>query len=109
MILCAFLLSAKILFRDSDPFLVLFPWYTSFRIKEQEESIMRTREPIYLSDYLSVPTPKRASSRQAYFRKVRNRQFLWLLLPYLVQGMLFLAAAGMTMVGVMVLLCGLGG
>jgi hypothetical protein len=70
---------------------------------------MRTREPIYLSDYLSVPTPKRASSRQSYFRKVRNRQLLWLLLPYLVQGILILAAAGMTMVGVTVLLCGLGG
>jgi hypothetical protein len=70
---------------------------------------MRTRETIYLSDYLSVPTPKHASSRRAYFRKIRSRQLLWFLLPYLVQGVLFLAAAGMTMVGITVLLCGLGG
>jgi hypothetical protein len=69
---------------------------------------MRTRETIYLSDYLSIPAPKHASSRQAYFRKIRLRQLLWGLLPYLIQGILFLTAAGMTMIGLTVLLCGLG-
>jgi hypothetical protein len=70
---------------------------------------MRTRETIYLSDYFSIPSPKRASSRRAYFRKLRNRQLLWFLLPYLIQGILILITAGMTMVGLTVLLCGVGG
>lgn len=53
-----------------------------------------TNNTIYLSDYLTVPMPKKARSRRALRRKIRNRQILWQLLPVLVNA-----------IGIAVLLC----
>lgn len=70
---------------------------------------MKTTNTIYLSDILSVPMPKTASSHEDYLRKVRNRRILWALLPYLFRGViigtfLLLSMGGLTMMAV-----GLGG
>lgn len=70
---------------------------------------MRTGKNIYLSDYLSVPMPRSATSHDDYLRKLRNRRILWALLPNLMQAALALMAAMLTMALVTVLFIGLGG
>lgn len=67
-----------------------------------------TNNTIYLSDYLAVPIPRRARSRQALLRKIRNRQILWKLLPYLVNAVGIAALLLLTVFGLTICVVALG-
>ncbi len=69
---------------------------------------MRTNN-IYLSDLLTVPMPKHASSHRDFLRRIRNRRILWALLPYVGEALVCLATGSLTVVGIMTLMVGLGG
>lgn len=64
---------------------------------------------IYISDLLSVPTPKHAVSRRDYQRKLQRRRLLWALLPYLGQAVLALAVCGLMVFGLLTVSLGFGG
>ncbi len=72
---------------------------------------MRTnaKSTIYLSDFLTVPMPLRASSRRALRRKLKSRRILWALLPYLAEGLLILLALTLTLLGAGLVALGLQG
>ena len=67
-----------------------------------------TNNTIYLSDYLTVPMPRRARSRRALRRKIRNRQILWQLLPYLVNAVGIAALLLLTVFGLTICVVALG-
>lgn len=64
---------------------------------------------IYISDLLSVHTPRKATSQQEYLRQMACRRLLWALLPYLGQALLGILACGILFFGVMALSLGMGG
>lgn len=68
---------------------------------------MKTTNTIYLSDLLSVPMPKRASSHAEYLKKIRNRRILWALLPYMARGIVISVSMMMIMSGLTVMVLGL--
>lgn len=70
---------------------------------------MRTNNNIYISDLLSVPMPKHATSHEDYLRRICLRRIFWGLLPYLGQIFLAILALGVTTFGLMALTLGLGG
>ena len=63
----------------------------------------------YISDLFTVPTPKATGPRRDYRRKLRNRKILWALLPYVLQGLFFIAATAIIMGSFTMLAYGLGG
>lgn len=63
---------------------------------------------IYLSDYLAVPMPRRARSRRALQRKIKNRKILWQLLPYLVNAAGIAALLLLTVFGLTICAMALG-
>lgn len=68
-----------------------------------------TNNTIYLSDYLAMPMPKHARSRRALRRKIRTRQLLWQLLPYLVNAAGIAALLLLTIFGLTICAVALGG
>ena len=68
---------------------------------------MKVKETVYVSDLFTVPLPKRAASQENYRRKVLLRRMLWAVLPYLVEGCLFLLTAGVIIGGLLTIFCGL--
>ncbi len=66
------------------------------------------KSTVYLSDYLSLPMPTRASSHQAYLQKIRRRRILWGLIPYCVEAAVLLGLVVLTVVGASVFAITLG-
>ncbi len=64
---------------------------------------------IYISDFLSVHTPRKAASRQEYLRQLMLRRLLWAIIPYLGQALVAIIACGIMFLGIMALSLGLGG
>lgn len=67
-----------------------------------------TNNTIYLSDYLSMPIPQRARSRRELRRKIKSRQFLWRLFPYLVNAVGIAALLLLTVFGLTICAVALG-
>lgn len=67
-----------------------------------------TNNTIYLSDYLAMPMPRRARSRRELRRKLRNRQIIWLILPYLVNAIGIAALLLLTVFGLTICAVALG-
>lgn len=70
---------------------------------------MRTNNNIYLSDLLTVPMPKHATSHRDFLRRIRNRRILWALLPYIGEALVGITTLCLTLGGIMTLMVGLGG
>lgn len=70
---------------------------------------MRTNNNLYISDLLTVPMPKHATSHSDYLRRVKNRRIVWGLLPYLIEAVAILIFTGLTVFGISALVLGLGG
>ena len=70
---------------------------------------MRTNNNIYISDLLSVPMPRRATSHEDYLRRICLRRILWGLLPYVGQAVMAVCTCGLTVGGILALTLGLGG
>lgn len=70
---------------------------------------MRHTNNIYISDLLTVPMPKHATSHQDFLRRIRNRRILWALIPYIGEALVGLTTCGLTVFGIMTLVLGLGG
>lgn len=64
---------------------------------------------IYISDLLSVPMPKYATSHRDYLRRIMFRRLVWAILPGLGKTVIGLAACGLTMGGIVTLALGFGG
>lgn len=69
---------------------------------------MKATNPIYVSDLFTVPMPRYAASPEDFRRKLLIRRVLWALLPCVLEGCLFLLAAGLIIGGLLALFCGLG-
>ena len=67
-----------------------------------------TQTTIYLSDYLTVPMPRKARCRQALRRKRRTRAILWQLLPYLINAVGILVLLLLTVFGLTICVVALG-
>lgn len=70
---------------------------------------MRTNNNFYISDLLTVPMPKHATSHQDFLRRIRNRRILWALLPYIGEAIVGIITCSLTVFGIMTLMLGLGG
>lgn len=70
---------------------------------------MRTNNNFYISDLLTVPMPKHATSHQDFLRRIRNRRILWALLPYIGEALVGITTCSLTVFGIMTLMLGLGG
>lgn len=70
---------------------------------------MRTNKNIYISDLLSVPMPKHATSHRDFLRRIQTRRILWATLPYLGEGIVAGLCCGGTIVGIIMLTLSLGG
>lgn len=64
---------------------------------------------IYISDLLSIHTPRKTTSQQEYLRQMACRRLLWAIIPYLGQALLAIIACGIMFLGVMALSLGFGG
>ena len=69
---------------------------------------MKATNHVYVSDLFTVPIPKHAASPEDFRRKLLIRRVVWAMLPYLLEGCLFLLAAGLIVGGILTLVCGLG-
>ena len=70
---------------------------------------MRTTDnTIFLSDLLACPRPQKATSPQDYRRKLRNRLFLWALLPWLLEAAAIVVTLMLLVAGITVCSIGLG-
>ena len=69
---------------------------------------MKATNNVYVSDLFTVPMPKHAASPEDFRRKLLLRRVVWAMLPYLLEGCLFLLAAGLIVGGILTLFCGLG-
>lgn len=68
---------------------------------------MKATNHVYVSDLFTVPMPKHAASPEEFRRKVLIRRLVWATLPYVLEGCLFLLAAGLIIGGLLTLFCGL--
>lgn len=68
-----------------------------------------TNHTIYISDYLTVPVPRKARNKQALKRKLRNRQILWSMLPFLVNAIGISILLLLTVFGLTICVVALGG
>lgn len=69
---------------------------------------MKATNPIYVSDLFTVPVPRHAASPEDFRKKLLIRRVVWALLHYVLEGCLFLLAAGLIIGGLLTLFCGLG-
>lgn len=68
-----------------------------------------TNNTIYISDYLTVPMPRKARSKQALRRKIQNRRILWHILPFLVNAIGISILLLLTIFGLTICAVALGG
>lgn len=86
-----------------------FLYCSQIQMTREESSMRTTNHTIYLSDYLTVPVPRKARTRQALRRKIRNRRILWNMLPFLVNAIGIFLLLVLMVFGLTVCAVALGG